>query len=303
MKRRQFLENTLASAAAAGMLSTFNSLYAAMPFSADPVAEFQLTPQVKASRIGLGTGVHGGGRQCNLTRMDKTKALDLIRYCYDQGIRFFDCADMYGSHQIVAEALAGKPRDSYVLSTKIWAQPGGVPEKERPTADVLLPRFLKELRTDYIDIVQLHCLHNTEWVNVMGFQFEPLEKLKQQGVIRAHGVSCHSLAAAHMAAEMPWVDVMHVRLNPENKKMDGNWEENLKLVEKAKKNGKGLIAMKIIGEGTIRTPEGRKASTAAVTRLPGIDTMIVGFEERQHVDEFLTNVRETLAEMAKERGV
>jgi len=293
MKRRQFLGSTRAGVGAVGVLSS--PVSAAVPFSTDPVAKIQLTPEITASRIGLGTGVFGGNRQCNLTRMDRGKALDIIRYCYDCGIRFFDLADMYGSHGIVAEALADKPRDSYVLSTKIWCHKGGgLPERERPTADILLPRFLKELRTDYIDLVQLHCLTNTNWTETMGYQFEPLEKLKKDGVIRGHGVSVHSLAAGKMAAEMPWVDAMHMRLNPENKKMDGTWEENLAVINKAKANGKGIIIMKIIGEGTIKTPEGRRASTFAVARQASVDTMIVGFEARQHVDEFLKNVEDAL---------
>lgn len=293
MKRRQFLGTTLAGVGAAGVLSS--SLSAATPLSTDPVAKVQLTPSITASRIGMGTGVFGGNRQCNLTRMDRARALDIVRYCYDCGIRFFDLADMYGSHGIIAEALAGKPRDSYVLSTKIWCHKGrGLPEQDRPTADVLLPRFLKELNTDYIDLVQLHCLTNSSWVETMGYQFEPLEKLKKDGVIRGHGVSVHSLEAAKMAAENPWVDAMHMRLNPENKKMDGTWDENLAVVRKAKANGKGIIVMKIIGEGTIRTPEGRRASAFAVARQPCVDTMIVGFEARQHVDEFLKNVEDAL---------
>ncbi|MDO4628853.1 MAG: aldo/keto reductase [Planctomycetia bacterium] len=295
MKRRQFLGTTLAGiGAATGVSSQPFNLHAAQTDSKDPVAQVHLTPDIITTRIGLGTGVHGGNRQCNLTRMDRAKALDIIRYCYDCGIRFFDMADMYGTHGLVAEALADKPRDSYTLGTKIWCQRGGIPEPERPTADILIERFLKELKTDYIDLVQLHCIYNLEWVERMKYQFEPLEMLKKKGLIRAHGVSCHSLGAAKIAAEMPWVDVMHMRINTENQRMEGSWDENVSLINRAKANGKGIIAMKILGEGTIKTPEGRRASTAAVTRLRSVDTMIVGFEKREHVDEFLTNVRETL---------
>lgn len=304
MKRRQFLGSTVASAGvAAGLFSSSPLKANAAPFSTDPFAKIQLTPQVSATRIGLGTGVHGGNRNCNLTRMDRSRAIDIIRYCYDVGIRFFDMADMYGSHGLVTEALAGKPRDSYVLSTKIWChRGGGLPEKERPTADILLPRFLKELNTDYIDIVQLHCLTNTNWADTMGYQFEPLDKLKEKGVIRAHGVSCHSNDAADMAAGMPWVDAIHTRLNNAGQRMVGSWDENVRILNKAKANGKGTIIMKVLGEGTIRTAEGRKSSTDAITRLPSADVMIVGFEQRSHVDEFVANVSETLKNMAQERA-
>ena len=291
MKRRQFLETTLASLTAAPLL-------ASQEFSTDPVAQVQLTPEVSCTRIGFGTGVHGGGRQSNITRMDRAFAVDLVRYAYDCGIRFFDMADMYGSHSIVAEALEGKPRDSYVLSSKIWHQRGGIPEPERLSAEEIVPRFLKELKTDYLDVVQLHCMRNAEWVKEHEEQFEPMERLKKKGLIRAHGVSCHGHDAAQIAAVHPWVDVMHIRINPENKVMSATWDETLPVIKKAKENGKGVIMMKVLGEGRIDTPEARRASTFAVTQKSGGDVMIIGFEKRQHIDEFLTNVTDALKEMA-----
>ena len=305
MKRRQFIESTLAgiTAVSAQMAWTNPQTLAQtaesnVPFSTDPVAPVQLTPDVKSTRVGMGTGVHGGMRQCNLTRMDRTEALDIVRYCYDQGIRFFDVADMYGTHEIVRDALKDKPRDSYTLSTKIWCHPGGIPEKERPTADILVERFLKELNTDYIDMVQIHCLTSDKWIEKFGYQMDPLEKLKKRGLIRAHGVSCHALAAAQIAAVTPWVDSFHIRINSANLRMDGTWDQNVDVCRTARKNGKGVIAMKVLGEGAIKSPEERKRSTDAVTRLDCISMMIVGFEKHQHVDEFLTNVEETLKSMA-----
>ncbi|MDO4569802.1 MAG: aldo/keto reductase [Planctomycetia bacterium] len=313
MKRREFLEKTLAGLGVAALPNLISPLMAAetldqaavvaSDFSTDPVATVALTPQIKTSRVGLGTGVHGGNRQCNLTRMNREKAVDIIRYCYDCGIRFFDLADMYGTHQLVAGALANKPRDQMTLSTKIWCHPGGVPEKERPLADVLVERFLRELHTDYIDMVQLHCIFNTRWTTDLAHQMEMLEKLKERGLIRAHGISCHSLAAAKQAAELPWIDAFHIRINNANMRMDGTWDETADVTRLAKKNGKGLVAMKVLGEGGIKTPEGRRASTEAVVRLGTIDTMIVGFEERAHVDEFLLNVENTLKAMKAEASV
>ena len=305
MKRRQFIETTLAGMGAVGAQLAWNvqsrageSDTESAPFSTDPVAPVQLTPNVKTTRIGLGTGVHGSMRQCNLTRMDRTQAINMVRYCYDQGIRFFDVADMYGTHEIVRDALSDKPRDSYTLSTKVWCHPGGIPEKERPTADILVERFLKELKTDYLDMVQIHCLTSDKWLEQFGYQMEPLEKLKQRGLIRAHGVTCHALQAAQMAAAHPWVDSMHIRINSANIRMDGSWDQNVEACRTARKNGKGVIAMKILGEGAIKSAQERKRSTDAVTRLDCISTMIVGFEKPEHVDEFLTNVQETLKAMA-----
>ena len=62
----------------------------------------------------------------------------LSRQAYDKGIRFFDCADSYGTHPFTAAALKGIPREKYILSSKIWVSQGGIPEPERPDADVVI---------------------------------------------------------------------------------------------------------------------------------------------------------------------
>ena len=290
MKRRTFLEAGLAAGLATAGLGTS----ATAANETDPVGWVPLTPNIQAPRVGMGTGVFGSGRQSNLTRMDRKQALNIIRFCYDQGVRFFDMADMYGTHALVAEALAGKPRDSYVLSTKIWGHGGGLPEPERPLADVLVERFLHELRTDYIDMIQLHCMMNDRWESEFARQFEPLERLKEKGLVRAHGVSCHSLEAARQAAVNPWVDSMHIRMNTANTRMEGTWEQNAAVTATAKKHGKGVIVMKLIGEGTITDAAARKKSVQAVTRLATKDVMIVGVEKAEHVTEFLGHVAEAL---------
>ena len=77
--------------------------------------------------------------------------------------------------------------------SKIWTRPGGIPEKERLPADQLVERFLKELQTDYIDVLQIHCMTHADWNVREREQMEVMAKLKEKGLIRAHGVSCHSL--------------------------------------------------------------------------------------------------------------
>ena len=292
MKRRLFIQTAAAGVAVA---TSVGATAQSPENDLNPVGIVNLTPQIKTSRVGFGTGVRAGMRNSNMHRMGKEIGIDNLRYAYDCGIRFFDMADSYGTHQIVAEALKDKPRDSYVLSTKIWCHPGGgIPERERHPADQLIERFLKELNTDYIDLINIHCLMSPHWVEKFEYQFEPLEKLKKKGLIRAHGVSCHALTAAEIAAKLPWVDSMHIRLNSERQKMDGDWDQNVAICKTAKENGKGVIIMKVLGEGSINTPEGRKRSTIAVTQMPYKDVMIVGFEARQHIDEFLENVAEGL---------
>lgn len=308
MKRRDFLRNTVAGATLLPLGSVNGSTkdpaksMKKLPegFFTDPVALVPLTDQIQCSRIGLGTGVHGGMRQCNFTRMPKENALEIFRMAYDLGIRLFDLADLYGTHELCREALTDKPRDSYVLSTKLWPHPRSLPEKERPSADIVIKRFLKELNTDYLDLVQIHCAAAPNWKEIFEPYFEDLEKLKKQGLIRGHGISFHSLAAIREAVSLPWVDVMHVRLNSANLRMDGSWDENIDAIRSAREKGKGIIAMKVLGEGAIRDAEGRRQSIDQVIRSHCVNAMVVGFEKKEHFTEFLNNASDTLKAMAAE---
>ena len=296
MKRRQFLGTTLG----AGALATGFQLHAQDAASKDlpPVPLVQLTKDVKCSSIGFGTGMRGGMRQTNLTRMGWGQGVPLLQYAYDHGVRFFDCADLYGTHSIVAEALKGKPRDSYVLGSKIWVRPGGIHEEERLSADKLVARFLRELRplqTDYIDVVQIHCMDKDNWSEDYAPYLEQLEDIKKKGMIRAHGVSTHSNIATEHASKLSWTDVVHIRINSEGMSMDGPQDDAAARVSEAvrtaklcKDAGKGLIAMKVIGEGRMKDdPAMRKRSAEFVKKH--VDVMIVGFEEIQQVEEFIRN--------------
>lgn len=95
-----------------------NPLFAANPgrfASSNPVQKIKLGKSgVETSLLGVGTGVHAGNRTSFLTKQDKQKSLALIQHSYDKGIRNFDCADTYGTHAIVAEALAKKDRKEVV---------------------------------------------------------------------------------------------------------------------------------------------------------------------------------------------
>jgi len=297
--RREFLGT--AAASTAGALMTANLAVAApekaAPADRDPLALVPLGKALKACRISCGTGMRGGGRQTNQTRLGKEKFEALLRYAYDQGIRQFDMADMYGTHPYVGRVLKGKPREEIQLVSKIWTRPGGIPEKERPLADVLVKRFLKELQTDYIDVLQIHCMTSPDWTKEQRAQMDAMAKLKEQGLIRAHGVSIHSLPALEAAAAEPWVDVIHARVNPYGHRTDAPMEQVVPVLKKAHAAGKGIIGMKLIGEGQFNL-EQRKKTLKFVMDLGCIDSMTVGFEQPGQIDEFLGNVRERLAAQA-----
>ncbi len=295
MKRREFLGTAVAGAAGA---MVGGRLAHAAEAGVEPTAFVPLGKELKVCRISSGTGMRGGGRQTNQTRLGKEKFEALLNYAYDRGIRHFDMADLYGTHGYVGRVLKGKPRDEITLTTKIWTRRGGIPEKERPLADVLVERFLKELQADYIDVVQIHCMTDPDWPQKLRPQMDALAKLKDKGLIRAHGVSIHSTAAMKAAVEEPWVDVIHARINPTGRSMDGSPEEVVPLLKKAHQAGKGIIGMKLIGEGTYKDPQKRKESIRWVMGLGCVDALTVGFERPEEIDEFLGNVHTTLVAQA-----
>ena len=247
---------------------------------------------IRTSRVSMGTGVSGGNRQSNHTRMGAENAQKLIREIYERGVRSFDLADLYGTHPLVPAALDGVSRDQYMLISKIWWAKGGIPEPERPDADVVVERFLKELKTDHLDLVLLHCVTSGDWPKELARQMEILEKLKQKGLIRAHGVSCHSHAALEAVVNEPWVDSVHARINPFQIQMDGTPEQISDVLRRIRAKGKGVVGMKIIGEGKLRNDEEKKTQSIHFPWVNGlVDMVTVGFEKTSELDDFATRVR------------
>lgn len=270
-------------------------------YSTDPVALVPLTPNMSCTRIGLGTGVRAAFRRSNLTRMKRNEAVAICRFAYDHGIRLFDLADKYGTHPVVREALADKPRISYTLITKFPVPAlGQVPGEPPIPARTIIERFLKELDTDYLDLIQLHKMVDSRWPEQHEFYMDELAQLKQLGLIRAHGITSHSLAATQAAARSPWVDSIQARLNTAGVHMDGTFAENASALADCHKAGQGVVMMKIYGRGAIRTPEERRRSLDAILRLCSTDVIVVGFDRIAYITELLDNVEASLKEMEAE---
>jgi aryl-alcohol dehydrogenase-like predicted oxidoreductase len=292
LNRREFVKR---SAAGVGGLFWAAHLGAeqSQPKCFDPFEKVSLgDSKLKVSRLCLGTGVRGGGRQSNQTRMGKEKFTLLLQGAYERGVRLFDLADLYGTHPYLLPALKSIPRSNYAIVSKIWFRPGGIPEPERPDADVVVARFLKELGTDYIDLVLLHCVESGNWPRELSKQMEIMATLKQKGVIRAHGVSCHSIAALEAAAAEPWVDSVHARINPYGMSMDGSPELVLPVLNKLRANGKGIVGMKLIGEGKLRNDEQKRDESLRFALTTGrVDVLNIGFEKLEEIDDVATRVR------------
>jgi aryl-alcohol dehydrogenase-like predicted oxidoreductase len=304
MNRRRFLGATAGAAAALKSGSVLRAdqpdppaaSVAVQPATGSPPPPPMITlgrTGIRMSRLGQGTGVHGGERQSDQTRMGFEKLVGLMRHAYDRGIRFFDLADLYGTHVYFREALKSMDRDKLAILTKVWWRYDGpedqtsAPERKQ-IAKSTLERFRHELDTDYIDIVLLHCLTIQGWDQQMGPYMEVLAEEKAKGRIKALGCSCHDFQAMQTAAVTPWVDVILARINMKGGKevmMDGTVDEVVGVLKLAKENGKAIIGMKIFGEG--RLADQRDACMKFAQELGLLDAMTIGFHTPEQIDDVL----------------
>ena len=274
--------------------ATAGTVAALWPATARAGAEAAIPAAVLAGKwkvplLGMGTGMKAGNRTNALWRSGEANFRDTVRKAYDEGVRLYDCADSYGSLPHVAKALKDKPRDSYVLVSKVWCHPwGGIPQDEpRDNSAAVVERFLREAGSDYLDVVQLHCLTAADWPKAVRPHMDALEDCKRKGWIRAHGCSCHSLAALGAAAVEPWVDVVHARINPWGVAMDGPADQVVPVLRKIHEAGKGVIGMKLIGEGRFRNDPAKIDEALRFTLgLKCVDAIVVGFESPAEVADY-----------------
>ena len=282
MNRRNFL-STCAAAAAASAFPYH--LYAAekAKLATDRV---KLGPkQVELSRLAMGTGSTGWNKSSNQTRKLGIKGLaDLLVAGVDNGVTFWDTADQYGSHPHLAEGLKTVKREKVTIMTKTRAK----------TADEMkadLDRFRKELNTDYIDILLLHCLTDKEWNTKMRGVMDVISEAQEKGIIKTKGCSCHSLDALKTAAAEPWVEVDLARLNPKQAAMDADPATVIGVLKEMKAKGKGVIGMKVYGDGKLA--EQRDQMLQYILAQDVIDCFTIGMESHDHLTDNIKRIKES----------
>jgi len=285
MQRREFLRHGVATLGAAATLTTNVTLAQSTPLTRKYNAHDDVIlgrTGIRTSRLAMGTGTIGGGKHSNQTRLGTDKFVRLLAEGYHQnGLRFFDTADSYGSHPYVAAALREVPRDKVTVLTKTDTRdPDGV------RAD--LDRFRKELGVDYIDIVLIHCVTEDDWTTRYRGAMDVLSEAKQKGIIRAHGVSCHSIEALRAAAASPWVEVDLVRLNPVGAHMDDHPDTVVQVIEEMRKQGKGIVGMKILGQGAMRERPSDALKYALGTQV--LDAFTIGAESQLEQNDLVTRI-------------
>jgi aryl-alcohol dehydrogenase-like predicted oxidoreductase len=246
MNRRKFISHAAAGLGATCFGSTLvtDLLDAQSPHRVEAVDTVVLGKTgIHTSRLAMGTGTIGFAGSSNQTR--EGGLTRLLRTGYDRGLIFFDTADSYGSHPEVAEAISKLPREKVVIMTKCDSR-----DPKQAKAD--LDRYRRELKTEYIDILLIHCVTEGDWTERYRGVMDVFSEAKQKGIIRTHGVSCHSIEALRAAARSPWVEVDLVRLNPVGAHMDADPATVISVIKEMRSQGKGIIGMKILGQGAMR---------------------------------------------------
>jgi aryl-alcohol dehydrogenase-like predicted oxidoreductase len=236
---------------------------------------------IKTSRLAMGTGTVGSGHHSHQTALGVKGLSELLLNGYEHGLRFFDAADSYGSHPHVAEALKHVPRDKVTVLTKSWA-------RNAATMRADLDRFRKELGTEYLDVCLMHCLTEGDWTQRYREVMDVLEEAKQKGIIRTHGCSCHSLEALRAAAASSWVEVDLVRINPIGSHMDADPETVVGVLRQMKAAGKGIVGMKILGEGDLRTRQDEALKYAL--SLGVLDAFTIGAESKAEQEDLIRRI-------------
>jgi predicted aldo/keto reductase-like oxidoreductase len=280
--RRDFLKASLAATALPAMASS-----AATSKSAATDWVTLGKSNVQVTRLAFGTGTHSGAQQRHLGQEEFTR---LVRYAYDQGIRFFETADAYrGMPEMLSVALKGLPRDSYRLMTKY-----DVHHSEDPMAAV--HRLNAALGAEYVDIMLLHCLRSPNWPEETKHLQDAFQQAKEKKLMLAHGASIHGKQALAEVPGHPFMDVAMIRMNHNGTRMDTPSLQPYVVdhMQRTKAGGAGIISMKLVGEGQFKNPDDRQAAVNFAFRKAGVDCVTIGFGSTDEVDEAIKRISTAL---------
>jgi aryl-alcohol dehydrogenase-like predicted oxidoreductase len=288
--RREFLKSGLAAGTLA--LSGTVPLVARRGSATDVVTLGR--SGVKVTRLAFGTGSFSGQVQRELGQDGFTR---LVRHAYDQGIRFFETAESYGEmHRMLGVALQGIPRDSYRLMSKVTTRAGVDPQEK-------FDELRRLANTEYFDIMLLHWQHTATWPTDTARWQDAILEAQSRKVVLSHGASVHGLPALRQVPGKDWLQVAMIRVNHTGKSMDaedyatqgpGNVPEVVTHVKEVRKEGMGVIAMKLAGEGTFNREDRQKAMRFAFQNA-GVDCVTVGYKSPAEIDEAIENLNLALA--------
>jgi predicted aldo/keto reductase-like oxidoreductase len=286
ISRRDFIKTTVVTSAVAGMGS--------LPSLAEKSPATQVVTLgksgIKATRLAFGTGSNNGYVQSSLGQQEFS---GLVAYAYERGIRFFETSESYTTPAMLGEALKPFPRESYILLNKVTTDRDADPRKR--FADML-----RTSKTDYFDVMLLHWQHSDDWVATTKRWQDGIDEFHAKKLILSRGASVHGLPALRQMPGNPWLQIAMIRMNHNGTRMDGpTWEDDnnpqcvpevVQHVQQVKKDGMGVLSMKLIGNGTFAQHSDRVDAMRFAFHRAGVDAVTVGFKSRQEIDEAIDNL-------------
>jgi len=291
--RREFLKTGVAAGAAVAGAGSL-PLQAANKGAATDLVTLGKS-NVQVTRLAFGTGSNNGEVQYSLGQKDFSK---LVAYAHERGIRFFETAEAYMTPAMLGEALKPFPRDSYTLMSKVTTDEGVDPRQR-------FESMRRTSQTEYFDIMLLHWQHTDKWVSETARWQDGILAEQERKTIRTRGASVHGLPALRQMPGNPWLQVAMIRMNHNGTRMDGpTWEDNnnpdhrdevVEHVKQVKRDGMGVVSMKLVGNGAFTQHSDRQAAMRFAFRNAGVDCVTVGFKSRQEIDEAIDNLNLALA--------
>lgn len=257
--------------------------------------------KIKIPRLGMGTGTFNGKTQRDLGQEGFNA---LVKHAYEHGVRYIDTADNYKTHEFVREAIKANKlqRDKIFIQTKL-------PLRAETTADPLktIDRYRKELGVDYVDSLLIHCATKGNWVADQKALMDAIDEAQHKGWIRTKGCSCHGLTALREATQSDWMEVQLARVNPQGRLVDsdhptnphypeGKVAEAMKEIKAMHDKGRGIIGMKMIGEGAFVNPEDREKAIRYAMTCGFVDAVVIGFKSTAEIDEAVERINRALAQ-------
>lgn len=203
------------------------------------------------------------------------EAARVMRYAFEAGVNFIDTAELYQNYEHIREALRGLSTP-VIVATKSYAY-------RRDQAEKSLHRALRALRRDHIDIFLLHEQESELTLRGHREALEYLCAMREEGVIRAVGISTHYVAGVEAAAADPDIEVIHPLINRDGIGIrDGDAHAMIAAIRRAVAKGKGVYGMKALGGGHLL--ENAEEALAFVLGLPELAAVAVGMQSPEEVD-------------------
>ena len=225
---------------------------------------------ILVSRLCFGT-LTMGPLQANLSVGEGAR---LIEQALDQGVNFIDTAELYGTYPHIRQAIRDRSKKP-VVASKSYAY-------TREKMKLSLQRALDGLGLPVIDIFLLHEQESHLTLDGHREALDYLLEAKQDGLVRAVGFSCHTVAALHAALSMPEIDVVHPLVNMDGVGIrDGTVTEMLSVIASLSKNGVGIFAMKPLGGGHLIGKN--MEALRFVQQQPHLDSVAAGMVSAEEI--------------------